>query len=125
MTGRYAVRTGATQPTGITLWETTIAEGLKSVGFATALFGKWHLGGANWIDHRTPIDQGFDERYGIPNTSNEALWAKAPSLAPRPNDSSFVWEQRAGSAPRRVKQNASRNAAHSTRGFDRAACTTA
>ncbi|MCC6243643.1 MAG: sulfatase-like hydrolase/transferase [Gemmatimonadaceae bacterium] len=104
MTGRYAVRTGAAQPTGITLWETTLAEGLKSIGYNTALFGKWHLGGANWINNRTPIDQGFDEWYGIPNTSNEALWANTPSLAPRPNDSSFVWEQRSGSAPRRVKQ---------------------
>lgn len=104
MTGRYAVRSGASQPGGITLWETTLAEGLKSVGYSTALFGKWHLGGANWIDHRTPIDQGFDEWYGIPNTSNEAFWAKTPSLAPRANDSSFVWEQRAGGAPRKVKQ---------------------
>ncbi|MBP6771706.1 MAG: sulfatase-like hydrolase/transferase [Gemmatimonadaceae bacterium] len=103
MTGRYAVRAGAAQPTGITLWETTLAEGLKSVGYQTALFGKWHLGGATWIRNRTPIDQGFDEWYGIPNTSNEALWVTNPSLAPKPNDSSFVWEQRAGTAPRRVK----------------------
>ncbi len=104
MTGRYAVRSGAAQPTGITLWETTLAEGLKSVGYNTALFGKWHLGGSNWIDHRTPIDQGFDEWYGIPNTSNEALWAKSPSLAPTPKDTSWIWEQRVGSAPRKAKQ---------------------
>ena len=45
MTGRYAIRSGATQPGGITLWEVAIAEALKSVGYATALFGKWHLGG--------------------------------------------------------------------------------
>ena len=45
MTGRYAIRSGATQPGGITLWEVTIAEALKSIGYATALFGKWHLGG--------------------------------------------------------------------------------
>src|SRR5262245_55882200 len=42
MTGRYAVRTGATQAGGITLWEVTIAESLKAIGYATALFGKWH-----------------------------------------------------------------------------------
>ena len=35
MTGRYAIRSGATQPGGITLWEVTIAEALKSVGYAT------------------------------------------------------------------------------------------
>src|SRR5262245_37952931 len=45
LTGRYAVRTGATQPSGMTLWEVTMAEALKSLGYATALFGKWHLGG--------------------------------------------------------------------------------
>ena len=45
MTGRYAIRTGATQRSGITLWEVTIAEALQSVGYATALYGKWHLGG--------------------------------------------------------------------------------
>ena len=44
LTGRYAIRSGAAQPTGITLWEVTIAEALKSVGYATGLFGKWHLG---------------------------------------------------------------------------------
>src|SRR6188474_550897 len=38
LTGRYAIRTGATQAAGMTLWETTIAEALKSVGYATALF---------------------------------------------------------------------------------------
>src|SRR3989338_7893655 len=60
LTSRYAIRSGATQPTGITQWEVTIAEALKSVGYATALLGKWHLGGYNWIRNRTPIDQGLD-----------------------------------------------------------------
>jgi arylsulfatase len=102
LTGRYAIRAGATQPTGITLWEVTLAEALKGLGYATALFGKWHLGGTNWVAHRTPIDQGFDHWYGIPNTSNEAQWMSAPELRPTPNDTSFIWEQNAGEAPRRV-----------------------
>lgn len=102
LTGRYAIRSGATQSGGITLWEITLAEALKGQGYATALFGKWHLGGANWINHRTPIDQGFDEWYGIPNTSNEAQWTTAPELNPNPRDTSFIWEQRAGTAPRRL-----------------------
>ena len=72
MTGRYAIRSGATQPGGITLWEVTIAEALKSVGYATALFGKWHLGGDRPEGRREPTHQGFDEFYGIPRTSNEA-----------------------------------------------------
>ena len=61
MTGRYAIRTGATQSGGITLWEVTIAEALKSIGYATGLFGKWHLGGDAPEGRREPSDQGFDE----------------------------------------------------------------
>ena len=71
MTGRYAIRTGATQGQGITLWEVTIAEALKSAGYATALYGKWHLGGDRPEGRREPTHQGFDEYYGIPRTSNE------------------------------------------------------
>src|SRR5690242_6753673 len=38
MTGRYAVRTGASQAAGMTLWEVTMAEALQSIGYATGLF---------------------------------------------------------------------------------------
>src|SRR5215207_3979499 len=51
LTGRYAIRSGATQPGGITLWEQTIPEALKPLGYATALVGKWHLGGDNWLQN--------------------------------------------------------------------------
>jgi arylsulfatase A len=49
--------------------EVTIAELLKSSGYATAHFGKWHVGRAN------PARHGFDENDGAngsggPNTSN-------------------------------------------------------
>jgi arylsulfatase A-like enzyme len=103
MTGRYAIRSGATQNGGITLWEFTLAEALKSGGYSTALFGKWHLGGSAWINNRTPVDQGFDEWYGIPNTSNEAQWTTSPELNPNPRDTSYIWEQKAGEAPKKVK----------------------
>ncbi len=99
LTGRYAVRTGATQSRGITLWEVTIAEALKSIGYATALFGKWHLGGDPPEGHREPAHQGFDEFYGIPRTSNEAQTTIANgSTAP---GTSFIWEGKAGAAVRR------------------------
>ena len=100
MTGRYAIRSGATQPGGITLWEVTLAEALKSIGYATALFGKWHLGGDR-PEGRTPALQGFDEYYGIPRTSNEAQTTIAQGQT-APN-TSFIWEGRAGSPPRNVK----------------------
>ncbi|KAM7003481.1 LOW QUALITY PROTEIN: arylsulfatase A [Tautogolabrus adspersus] len=45
--------------------ETTIAEVLKPLGYATAAVGKWHLGvGAN--GKFLPTRQGFDEYLGIP-----------------------------------------------------------
>jgi arylsulfatase A-like enzyme len=103
LTGRYAIRSAATQNAGITQWEVTIAEGLKSVGYATALMGKWHLGGSNWIQGRTPIDQGFDEWFGIPNTSNEAQFTTTPGFDSTRTPVPYIWEQKAGSAPQKVK----------------------
>jgi arylsulfatase A-like enzyme len=103
LTGRYAIRSGATQNTGITLWEVTIADALKGAGYATALFGKWHLGGTNWINNRTPIDQGFDEWYGIPNTSNEAQFTSTPGFDSTRTPVPYIWEQKAGEAPKKAK----------------------
>jgi arylsulfatase len=101
LTGRYAIRTGATQGAGITLWEVTIAEALKSIGYATALFGKWHIGGDRPEGKREPTHQGFDEYYGIPRTSNEAQTGIANgSTTP---GTSFIWEGRAGEPSRNVK----------------------
>ena len=39
------------------------------------LFGKWHLG---HTEGRFPTDQGFDEWYGIPNSTDESFWAANP-----------------------------------------------
>ena len=64
MTGRYAVRTGnasvplSTPLYGLTQWEYTMAEMLSDAGYATGMFGKWHLGHTKG---RFPTDQGFDE----------------------------------------------------------------
>jgi len=77
MTGRYAVRTGnGSVPLGsglygLTRWEYTLAEMLSDAGYATGMFGKWHLGDSKG---RYPTDQGFDEWYGIPNSSDESYW---------------------------------------------------
>ena len=103
LTARYAIRSGAAQPTGVTLWEVTMADALKGAGYATALFGKWHLGGTNWAQNRTPIDQGFDEWFGIPNTSNEAQITSTPGFDPNTTDTPYIWEQQAGQAPHKVR----------------------
>ncbi len=47
---------------GIPLEEVTMADYMKSLGYQTAFFGKWHLGGA---DRFHPTKRGFDEFYGF------------------------------------------------------------
>lgn len=65
MTGRDAFRTGVTDVFGdaceMATDELTLAEALKSAGYATGLFGKWHLGEA---PERQPHRRGFDEFLG-------------------------------------------------------------
>jgi len=86
MTGRYGIRTRQ-RPDGpprgvwygITAWETTLAEMLSDSGYATAIFGKWHLGDT---EGRYPTDQGFDEWIGIPRSSDRAFWPDSNSFTP-------------------------------------------
>ena len=66
--------------TGINPSETTLAEMLKANGYATGVFGKWHLG-----HHKQflPLQQGFDEYYGLPYSNDmrpgkNAKTAKSP-----------------------------------------------
>jgi len=84
MTGRYGARTRL-RPDGpprslwygISKWEITLAEMLSEQGYATGMFGKWHLGDD---EGRYPTDQGFDEWYGIPNSSDQAFWPDSDSF---------------------------------------------
>ncbi len=66
MTGRYPTRFGhefnsVANVTGLHLQETTLADRLKKLGYATACIGKWHLGMG--LAYR-PTRRGFDEFYG-------------------------------------------------------------
>ncbi len=69
MTARYSIRSGlslvavAGTPFSLPDNEVTMAEMLHDAGYATAIFGKWHLGGQTYSQ---PQNQGFDEFYGIP-----------------------------------------------------------
>lgn len=47
---------------GLPIEEKTMGDYMKSVGYQTAYFGKWHLGGA---DRFHPSKRGFDEFYGF------------------------------------------------------------
>ncbi len=81
MTGRHPIRTGALQsvpaglPQGLIPWEITLGQLLSAQGYATAIFGKWHLGDR---PGRFPHERGFDEWYGIPRTTNESLFTSTP-----------------------------------------------
>lgn len=62
MTGRYHLRTGVCDVFGAATKmdpsEVTLAEALRGAGYATGIFGKWHLGDD---PERYPGAQGFDE----------------------------------------------------------------
>ena len=79
MTGCYPDRVGihnAYGPgakVGINPEETTLAELLKAKGYATGIFGKWHLGDAPKFQ---PRKHGFDEYYGILYSND--MWPKHP-----------------------------------------------
>jgi arylsulfatase A len=58
---------------GLSADETTIAELLRARGYATGIFGKWHLG------HQPPYlpkQHGFDEYFGLPYSND--MWPRHP-----------------------------------------------
>ena len=71
MTGRNAIRSGMyhigfpVEAQGMRAEEVTLAETLSKAGYATAFYGKWHLGD---IEQSYPHNQGFDETlFGVYN----------------------------------------------------------
>ena len=70
-------------PRGLNPDETTIAEVLGSAGYATGIFGKWHLGDQPEF---LPTRQGFDEFFGIPYSDDmtkdklPAIWPELPLM---------------------------------------------
>ncbi len=78
LTGRHPIRSGTQTvplsggPDGMTRWEVTIAQALSDAGYATGMWGKWHLGSDP--ESRSPVDFGFDEAVWSPRTADEVLW---------------------------------------------------
>ncbi|XP_060574581.1 arylsulfatase B-like [Ruditapes philippinarum] len=69
MTGRHPIHLGlqhyvisAPEPWGLPLNHTTMAQHLKSLGYATHIVGKWHLG--FFKEEYLPIRRGFDSHFG-------------------------------------------------------------
>jgi arylsulfatase len=113
MTGRYAIRSGngsvpiTTGMYGLTQWEVSMAEMFSDAGYATGIFGKWHLGHTKG---RFPTDQGFDEWYGIPNSTDESLWPDQPQFNEVVKENlspyvvpEYVYDGKKGSNPKKVK----------------------
>jgi arylsulfatase len=107
MTGRHAIRTGTLkspvqgQPNGLVRWEVTIADLLSGRGYATALYGKWHLGDQ---EGRLPNDRGFDEWYGIPRTTNEALFRTSVGYDPQIAPPQFILAGKRGERSHQVEE---------------------
>jgi len=59
---------------GIHSNEVTLAEVLKARGYATAIFGKWHLGHHSEF---LPTRHGFDEYFGLPYSND--MWPRHPT----------------------------------------------
>jgi arylsulfatase A len=83
LTGCYPSRVGimgALGPhsrIGLSPGEVTLAELLKPKGYATAIFGKWHLGDRPEF---LPTRQGFDEYFGLPYSND--MWPAHPEAKP-------------------------------------------
>ena len=69
LTGRYPTHTGVYRTVGdqksfnwpLPVNEQTLADGLRAIGYTTAICGKWHLGeGPEYL----PLQRGFDHQYG-------------------------------------------------------------
>ncbi len=93
LTGRYAIRSGNGSvqlpglPGGLVAWEQTMGDILSEAGYATAIYGKWHIGDE---PGRYPTDHGFDEWYGIPHSYDECLWPDDPLYDPERDSMSYV-----------------------------------
>jgi arylsulfatase A-like enzyme len=75
LTGCYPNRIGVSgalfphHKIGLNSKEYTMAEMFKDQGYATAIFGKWHLG---WQKEFLPLQHGFDEYVGLPYSND--MW---------------------------------------------------
>ena len=67
--------------------EITIAEMLKPKGYATAIFGKWHLGHQKKF---LPLQHGFDEYFGLPYSND--MWPV--NFDGTPNTDTTSWKAR-------------------------------
>jgi arylsulfatase A-like enzyme len=105
-TGRLPIRSGTQkvpapgEPQGMAPWEYTIAELLSDAGYATAMYGKWHIGDT---DGRLPNDQGYDEWYGTKESAMEASYTSTPQFDPEVFPIPHIWTGKKGGKSKKVK----------------------
>jgi arylsulfatase len=106
LTGRMPVRSGTWRaampglPGGLAPWEVTLAEMLAEAGYESAIFGKWHLGD---VPGRYPTDQGFDQWWGFPFSTNVASFSAQVGFDPEVAAVPHLLEGRKGESVREVE----------------------
>ena len=116
MTGQYSIRNGLSlaaipgTPNTLSANAYTMGQLFKDAGYATAIFGKWHLGSA---PQSLPSAHGFDEFYGIPpDTSWNDEMTVSLKMLTHSNDAPestlietgpWIEQQNAGGSMQRVK----------------------
>jgi arylsulfatase A-like enzyme len=93
ITGRYQHRFGfefnagplpraiSNKDMGLPLTEITLAQTIKSAGYATGMVGKWHMG---MNDRYMPTQRGFDEYFGFLFGANTYIDPNKPGVMTRP-----------------------------------------
>ena len=117
LTGRYPGRSGLgswvigpTSQKHLHQKEITLAEGLKSVGYKTGMFGKWHLGTPNkkngFTPNSLPLAHGFDQWIGT-NVSHDYSSAMLLKSNPKGNNPIPGYELLAKELPTDIKASES------------------
>jgi arylsulfatase len=115
LTGAYPTRVGwpggvvgyrIDGANGLAAEARTIAEVFQGAGYATGLFGKWHLGDAAELQ---PMNQGFESAFYIKRSNNQTkkLW-RGDELIADPFDNRLLTEQFTNEAIQFIQSNRAR-----------------
>ncbi|MEN8203114.1 MAG: arylsulfatase [Bacteroidota bacterium] len=107
LTGRYNLRTGTSwvgrRSEFLGLEETTLADILKEEGYATGIFGKWHLGEYGPYH---PNERGFDEFTGFsPGAANNYFRTRLEHNGKRFTSDNYITDVLTDSAMRFIAEH--------------------
>ncbi|WNC67180.1 sulfatase-like hydrolase/transferase [Thalassotalea nanhaiensis] len=105
-TGRLPIRSGTdsvplfnTEMDGLAPEEYTIAELLADSGYATAMYGKWHIGSR---EERRPHNQGYDEFWGFLHSSNDAAFTTSKGWELAKMETPYIYQGKKGKKSEKV-----------------------